>query len=270
MANSWSRIIIALLVVLAFSSCRGRKETIFKKDKSPLDKAEINAKMDERFSGFGDYSSKMNVRYADSKQSIAFSAKVRISRDSIIWISVSPALGIEALRVMATPDSVFMMNKIDRTYYAGDYQYLKELLKADVDFQMFQGILTGQSLFASEDDSYEVYFKDDMLIISNVSEEDEEKLLVNATSGVIKKVVVDPKEFSIRQQLFQDVGEKKGLKLSNSSHTMVNNTLFADKIFVLLFDKNENSSVELDVSGIKTEKNQSFPFKIPPKYEPIR
>src|SRR5690606_29317761 len=123
-----------------------------------------------------------------NKQSIAFSAKVRISRDSIIWISVSPALGIEALRVMATPDSVFMMNKIDRTYYAGDYQYLKELLKADVDFQMFQGILTGQSLFAREDDVYEVYFKDDMLVISNVSEGEEEKLLANATSGVIKKV----------------------------------------------------------------------------------
>ncbi len=270
MASSWSKIAFVILLSLLLGSCRAKKETIFKRDKDPLDRSDISTKMDERFSGFGDYSSKMNVKYADSKQSITFSAKVRISRDSIIWISISPALGIEALRVMATRDSVFLMNKIDRTYYAGDYLYLKEVLKADVDFQMFQGILTGQSLFAREDDGYEVYFKDGMLVISNMNEEDEEKLLEENTKGVLKKIIVDPKEFSIRQQLFQDIGGKKGMKLSNSSHTMVDNTLFADKIFLILFDKEESSSVELDVSGIKTEKNQSFPFKIPPKYEPIR
>jgi hypothetical protein len=270
MANSWSKIALVLLVSFAAISCRGRKDHVFKRDKTPINKAEISTKMDERFSGFGEYSSKMNVKYADSKQSIAFSAKVRISRDSIIWISISPALGIEALRIMATRDSVFLMNKIDRTYYAGDYLYLKEVLKADVDFQMFQGILTGQSLFAQEDDNYEMYLKEGMLVLSNMNEEEEENLMANGLGGILKKIIVDPNEFSIRQQTFQDFENKKGLKLSNTSHTMVDKTLFADKIFVLLFDRDENSSVELDVSGIKAEKNQSFPFKIPPKYEPIR
>ena len=39
-------------------------------------------------------------------QTGTFTLNVRMARDSVIWMSISPALGVEAARVLLTPDSV--------------------------------------------------------------------------------------------------------------------------------------------------------------------
>lgn len=40
-------------------------------------------------------------------------ASLRMQRDSIIWMSLSAALGIEVARIMITPDSLFYLNRLN-------------------------------------------------------------------------------------------------------------------------------------------------------------
>ncbi|HAR20844.1 MAG TPA: DUF4292 domain-containing protein, partial [Cytophagales bacterium] len=39
---------------------------------------------------------------------------IRIRKDSVIWISVNPALGIEVVRALITKDSIFVIDKIHK------------------------------------------------------------------------------------------------------------------------------------------------------------
>ena len=45
-------------------------------------------------------------------------------RDSAIWLSISPLLGIEAVRVLLTKDSVKALDRLNNIYYSECKGYL--------------------------------------------------------------------------------------------------------------------------------------------------
>src|ERR1700746_3695342 len=54
------------------------------------------------------FSSKAKSNFKDEKENVNASVHIRMKKDSVIWMSITPGLGIEALRVLIRPDSVFM------------------------------------------------------------------------------------------------------------------------------------------------------------------
>lgn len=67
---------------------------------------------------------------------------IRMRRDSAIWISAG-LLGFEGVRALLTPDSVRVVNRLDKTYFAGGYDYLTKLLNVPVSFAQAQALLLG-------------------------------------------------------------------------------------------------------------------------------
>ncbi|UOQ78643.1 DUF4292 domain-containing protein [Hymenobacter sp. 5516J-16] len=70
---------------------------------------------------------------------------VRIRKDSVIWISAS-LIGVEGGRIYITRDSVQVLDKLHREYYAGDFAYLSKRLNVPVNFDMLQALLLGNYL----------------------------------------------------------------------------------------------------------------------------
>ena len=70
---------------------------------------------------------------------------VRMRRDSIIWVSGS-LVGIEGVRAVLTPDSVRVLNRLQKTYFSGGYDYLSKLLNVPVSFAQMQALLLGDYL----------------------------------------------------------------------------------------------------------------------------
>ena len=70
---------------------------------------------------------------------------LRMRRDSIIWVSAGLA-GIEGVRAVLTRDSVRVMNRLDKTYFSGGYDYLSKLLNVPVSFAQMQALLLGDYL----------------------------------------------------------------------------------------------------------------------------
>jgi hypothetical protein len=66
-------------------------------------------------------------------------------RDSIIWVSASLA-GIEGVRAVLTRDSVRVINRLEKTYFSGGYDYLSKLLNVPVSFAQMQALLLGDYL----------------------------------------------------------------------------------------------------------------------------
>ncbi|MBF9235767.1 DUF4292 domain-containing protein [Hymenobacter sp. BT683] len=74
---------------------------------------------------------------------------LRMRRDSIIWVSASLA-GIEGVRAVLTPDSVQVLNRLEKTYFSGGYDYLSKLLNVPVTFEQMQALLLGDYLPAPD------------------------------------------------------------------------------------------------------------------------
>ena len=105
-------------------------------------------KIEGNYIRFTTFSSKVKVKYQDNKQrNYDFNAFVRIQSDSVIWVSVIAALGIEAFRVYITPDSVKIIDKLDKTVQYRSVNYIRELIKLPVDFYTVQDIIVGNPVY---------------------------------------------------------------------------------------------------------------------------
>ena len=62
-------------------------------------------------------SAKADVEYTDrNNETSSFDVNLRMKKDSAIWISITPLLGIEVARVLVTPDSMRILDRIGKTY----------------------------------------------------------------------------------------------------------------------------------------------------------
>lgn len=86
-----------------------------------------------------------------------FTLNIRMARDSAIWISLSPALGVEVARLLLHPDSVHIISKVpmNKFVFDGDYAQFQEIIGVPFDFYIFQDIFSGTSLGLNlEDDKF--------------------------------------------------------------------------------------------------------------------
>jgi uncharacterized protein DUF4292 len=91
-----------------------------------------------------------------------FNAFVNLKKDSILWISINALFGIEAFRVLITPDSVKVMDKINRTIQLRSVESLQEVTQMPMTFKELQNLLVGNPVFL--DSNISSYKKDDKTI----------------------------------------------------------------------------------------------------------
>lgn len=92
---------------------------------------------------FNYLTAKGQLKLDETGESVSSGYSLRIKKDSVIWISVQPGLGIEAARLKVTQDSVFMINRLHKEFLATDYSYLSEKFKVDMNYDVLQAILLG-------------------------------------------------------------------------------------------------------------------------------
>lgn len=87
------------------------------------------------------------ISYADEDMSVRGTALIRIQRDSLVWMSVRK-LGFEVARVQVTPDSVYVIDRINNEYRIFDLGYIQSSYNLPADFQLLQTILIGNAWFS--------------------------------------------------------------------------------------------------------------------------
>lgn len=63
--------------------------------------------------------------------------------DSIIYLNLSFMGFVEVGRLVATPQEVIFVNRLNKEYYRGDYSFVEKYLKAKADFYTLQAIFNG-------------------------------------------------------------------------------------------------------------------------------
>ncbi|PCJ82039.1 MAG: hypothetical protein COA49_03510 [Bacteroidetes bacterium] len=97
---------------------------------------------------------KMDTDFEIDGESESFTLSVKMSRDSAIWISLSPALGVEMARILLSPDSVRVISKVpsNKFVFEGDYDDLGQTTGLPFDFYAFQSLFAGTPLGLDKQD----------------------------------------------------------------------------------------------------------------------
>ncbi len=97
---------------------------------------------------FQTFSARVKVHYegGDGK-SYEFNAFIHMKKDSMIWVSINAALGIEAFRLLITPDSVKILDKLKKVARLRSVSFLQEEIHLPVDFKTLQDMLVGNPIY---------------------------------------------------------------------------------------------------------------------------
>jgi hypothetical protein len=223
-----------LLIIFIFNACSPSRHVI----KEPLKEAKATyllEKLSENELQFNWFSAKFSIDYIYDKKLTEFKGQIRIRKDSIIWLSFTPALGIEMARLKITNDSVFFMNRINKTYLRGDYKLINEYLQTNIDFDILKKFVKH-----GESDAKVFY----------------------------QNIWLNPETFKITRVNLKEIQDDKKLDTFYSNFKEHEGQLFPFKItFEITAD--EKIVVKVDYSRIRIDEPKSFPFSIPSKYERI-
>lgn len=155
-------ILPVLLLVILMGSCRSTRKistAMSKKDSSIViinpaasDSASkvVNAldRIRKDHIEFSTFSANVKINYSDSKgKNYDVNAFIRMKKDSVIWVSLNAVLGIEAFRVLITPDTVSVLDKINKTIQFHSFDYLREVTNLPVDFSTLQELIIGNPVY---------------------------------------------------------------------------------------------------------------------------
>jgi hypothetical protein len=149
------RMIILVVVLMLAASCKKTQPMAVTREPLRERGAGFLLKRYERNEfNFDWLGMKIDAEFLRLGETQGFKANVRMKKDSIIWISISPALGIEVFRVRITPDSLQYVSKIpdNKYYYSGPYEALNDIVHTDLDFEMLQEIFVGNAIGLEKDE----------------------------------------------------------------------------------------------------------------------
>ncbi len=262
--------VLIIVIVIAISACRSTKKisgAIATRDTTAAVVVDSRADsvrfikevygdiMDNRID-FNTFSAKVKVDFVggDGKKS-DFNAFLRMKKDSVIWVSINAALGIEAFRIMITPDSVRVLNKIDKEIQVRSAAYLNEVSGVPLSFYDVQNLILGNPV---QLDSNIIYYRKQDENISLMSIGKVFKHLVTVTDNgrlILTSKLDDINEKRARTALFTYGGyEKTGAGQFPTTRTIT---------------ASEKNKIDIDMQFRQYAFNEqlNFPFPIPKNYK---
>ena len=266
--------ILPFAFVIFFYSCRSTKKiqtAITPKDTAVVvaDLPVINAGEDsvkfirENFNrvnsnriGFTTFSAKVDVDYEDaSGKKYNVNAHVRMYKDSVIWVVITGALGIEGLRAYITADSVKLLDKQNKTYTARSVSYLQDVTELPLELRSLQDLLLGNPVFL---DSNIVSYSKSANTISLLSNGQFFKNLF--TIGESDKLIISSKLDDLDELknrtcylTYSDYESKQGVNFSTDRNISV-----AEK---------KKLDIKLNFKQYAFNETLTFPFTVPKNYK---
>jgi hypothetical protein len=291
-------LILGVTIVAGFSSCSNEKRLAKGKPLRNLNASQVLAKFDAAEFQWDWIGMKISVDVESPEGNQSFKATVRMAKDSAIWMSISPALGVEVARVLLSPDSVQFFSKIpgNKFFYTGNYDALSEWADNPLEFVDVQAILGGKPMGLDAENGkyiartdlqryalvgkYKRQVKRVIGINDNaLTPQDSlniqmptrryERLRNRADDEdlLIQRHWFDGITFDPLQDQFNDLYHQRSLTLNRSEFEESDNGRFPRAFQVLIRTMDGDLKMEWDISRIRFGRPYDFPFTIPENYE---
>ena len=264
-----------LIIVAAFSSCRSHKKITLNNGKCLLDfknARTLTSNLKANEFKFDRLNAKFSAETEIDSTSASFTVTLRMKKDSLIWMSISK-LGIEGARVLITKDSVKLVNRIKNTFFIGDFAYISKLVNTELDFEMLQSLLVGNSVeFYDEDEKIKPGIDNCQYTLGTIRKKTLRKVMEKGKElkEPAQSIYMDPESFKVASILFYEFAPERSFNAIYNDYKTINDSpqLFPMKMnYTIKAQKSVKMAIEY--SKVTLNEEQSFPFKIPENYEQI-
>lgn len=288
---------LVVIVMSAMSACRKPKEVVRETPVKNRTAGYLLKRYSENKYAFDWLGMKVDASFGTEDNSDNFKATIRMRKDSAIWVSIVPALGIEMIRVMITPDSLKYLSKIpeNKFYYTGGFDEIGRLIGIDFDFEMLQDLLVGNAIGLEKDEQRfrsEIDDNDYLLIskyrrkVRRVVGVDDRKLegdtiLVNPDDPrfrrtakrtdeedglIISRYWLEPAGFRLVKSVFNDLLRQRTMEISYEDFQPDGEQYYPAKCRLVISSTQVRQEMRYEITKLSSGKPYEFPFDVPDDY----
>ena len=200
---------------------------------------------------------KSNVRYESEKQSQNVTAEIKIKKDEMILVSLR-FLGITMAKALITPTKVQYYEKINSSYFDGDYSALSKWLGTDLDYQKVQNMLLGQPLDNLKKGKYK-----------NSIENNTYKLEENLDGNTIKNIFVSADKYEISMQEIIQKMQERSVNINYSDYKQFYQVNLPSNLEIHAVEKDNKTNITINYNSVTVNEDLSFPYSVPSGYDQI-
>ena len=216
---------------------------------------------------------KANVESNIDGKEESLDIKLSIKKDSAMLISIRYILGLEVAKLLITKDSVKFVNDIGKNYFKGDFIYINELLSADIDFELLQAVLFGNSADFSDEETKLKPITDRKNCRYLLSTERKRKFKKIQNGAEIKSAMqtltLNPDNFKILSNEFVDPLANRSF-VANYSKFTSKDSVFAPYHVDIDIVAQKKASLKIDYVRIEKNSPQKLSINIPAKYDNVQ
>lgn len=203
---------------------------------------------------FSTFSGKAKMHYQAQGQKNEFTANFRIKKDEIIWVAVQ-ALGglVNVARVYVRPDSVFVINYLEREVYKMPITDINKLLPVPVDFATMQNLIIGNVIDKDGTPTDATDFGGTM----SIQLQDD---------GLLQQITYNKADNTMRTLQMQTSDDGTQGMIQYGNYENIGDRKFSTSRVINLSNNGAPYYMDMNFNGADFDKDQDYPFSIPKSY----
>lgn len=238
--------LFCLILLVSLFGCGKKLSGIFHRDHNHIKINEID---------FDYFTGKLKIDF-DGEKRLSGVANLRMRKDSIIWISLSPGLGVEVARILISKHSIEVLDKFNKKYIVTDFEKLTKKFGFDINYSLIESIFLGNLVTP--------YAAEKLTRVENAFQYEQQIGNYHIINSIGTKTM------KLEKFQVQDSVSKSSVLVTYEGFQLVEDQILPFNIAAKLFKEPSNvASTRLDLEYSKAEiakKPLKFPFNVPQKY----
>ncbi len=271
MTVSKKNILYFLVFTALFFSCSPSREVTTPADPAPVKISAAEAMLAEALTSmhagethFEHFGTRFSGHATFMGDQYSISGNIRMRRDSAIYISVSPMLGIEMLRAMITPDTVKVINRLEGTYYQGGMEIIGNMMGANLDYQMLESILLGNDFQHFTADNFHLIADDNRILLQNRQRHPMEG--PNRDWWFDQNLWLDKQTHRIRENLMYEPERGRSIRARYGDFSQVDGQTIPQSLSITFIEQGNRAELSIRYSRTTIDQPQNMSFSIPDRY----
>lgn len=243
-----------LSILLLFGACKARKVVpVIDNSAVEKDNAEKLMAIQQAQLNFTSLALKGKADLDMDGVSSEVNINFRMLNDQKIWISVTAIAGLEVARVMITPDSIKILNRMESIYIRKPFSYIHEFTSEQVNFSTLQSVLIGNVF----DEAIKQQPEFTML---------ENKLQLSGRSSNIAYSLKFNEALKVTETFLQDSLASRQLMINYDDFFLDAGINLAHQIELKSAASNNYIKANLRYSKVEKDQPLDFPFSVPKRF----
>ncbi|WP_353125666.1 DUF4292 domain-containing protein [Parapedobacter pyrenivorans] len=192
-----------------------------------------------------------------NKDSYDVTANVRIEHSKAIWISITALMGIEVGRVLITPDSIKIINRLQSEYIQKPFEYLHNFTSDELDFSSLQHLLVGNVIGKENEEDTEVFKSDG-------------GYLLRGDSNNLLYVAALDADYRTMQTSVDESRRGQRLRAFYSDYRKAVGYDFPHHVKISITAQNLDLRSDMNYSRVVYNEEVEMPFSVPSRYKEIQ